>query len=148
MPKWNIFSGHNSTPQRVKKTCFPSSVFQRFCFYFIFVRKQKCSALKWYLIFYNIACELDPANSTLNVGKSRFVVLQCMIILFTPLTLMTWSAPKMVNFGTFGLVTYPFNRLQLMRCRWKGKHMGFSMIWHLTQRIYHIFQFPNFLWGV
>ena len=38
-----------------------------------------------------------------------------------------------------------------MRCPWKGKHIGFPMIWNLIYSIQHIFQlkrFPNFLWGV
>ena len=41
-----------------------------------------------------------------------------------------------------------------MRCLWKGKHMGFAMIWNLNDRMHYIFQenpikkFPNFLCGV
>ena len=91
------------------------------------------------------------------------MVLQCVIILFTPLILnggLTWSAPNMVTFGTHihYAVSSPesppeSNRLQLKRCRWKGKQTPglFNDMTLVSQNLPHFTELvkltkrPNFL---
>ena len=76
---------------------------------------------------------------------------------FTPLPLH-WSIDslaslKILNLVKFDLwpnhthggVSYSFrsNRLQWMTCRWKGKQVGFPIIWHLIHRIKQVSRYSK-----
>ena len=158
VPKWNICSAHNSTPQQVKKLL-------SICLY-IYIKDSVLiwsSLESWGVKLWNntlfviIACELARQQHH-QCGKVNTVIIFKVVLPHDDHSFhfidfdgwrVDWSALKILNLGTFGLWPNHIHGVvsslrsilsQLMRCRCKGKHMSFPMIWHLIHRIYHVFQ--------
>lgn len=133
--KCTIFRAHNSsTPQQVK------FIFICISKTFTIIRKLRCSALKWYLVM-PIACKLacqqycKRGNVKLWMGKSHLRWSTWFFFWNKGLTGQHWKC-WIFTVSFFVLKT---NRLQRMRCCWKGKHVGFP-IWIWIHRICHVFQ--------
>ena len=120
--------------------CNSNFDFPRFTELLAGYRTSNCH--KWGIIL-----KLNPSPFRQQLNQYRIFKIQANGIQFSNFRGEEFWALTMLKSVTFDL--WPnhihsavslsrWNRLQWMTCRWKGKHFGFLIIWHLKHRIKYV----------